>query len=448
MKCPYCNKFIFSKQKSCGYCGSWLDDSCAEERIEVIKRWEELNAKFEFTEENVRKIAALNDLLSKKYNEMVEGVEKTLRPILLEFQNNGFEDYYEYKIRGTVAIVTETETHYADAKMHDKINEAVYYHKCPEPDYKIDYNDFYLNKTTAFCKEYLEPVPHRGVFKNPAFDGMEICKTMDIIFNVQKGYTLVDALYFEEKDIQIDYEIDTAKKLWKKDRNLWNKKFIICPECHHLSRPDSQYCTKHHYPRMAKTWINNKAEKHHLKNAAWSNFDWNYENKMKVYALNDRITELFDHMYDESFRLQKVFNKLKEDGNAQFNFFEITGFLKYLNREPTPLMNRKTARILNDAMNTNYAIHASAVIRPHSKWNEADREYNNYLSSKDDFMNWNIEGFDRSFVGNHLINFYMHSLFMDSWLYSMNDILYMNPDDFVPQFEITMSNHDWSNGEE
>ena len=442
MKCPYCYKFIFPKQRACPYCSSYLTENSLKNRKEVTKRWEELNAKFEYTEENVKKIADLNDLVSKKYIGMVESMYDKVRPVLLKFQNEGYEDYFEYKMRGSLALITDTETPYANMETHDKICEEIFYHKCPEPDYKMDYNDFNLFKGTIDYQELLKGVPHRGVFKHPAFDGIEICKSMDILFNEQRGYTLVDALYFEEKDIRIEIEIGTAKKLWKKDKKIWNKKFLFCPECHRLTLPGAKYCGYCHYPRLTRLWLEKKSLKHYRKTNGWRDFDWTYENKMKVYAVNDRITKLFDYMYDESFRVQKVFNELKAEGKTEFKTFEMTGFIKYLNREPTPLMNKKTARILNDAVNTHYVLHTSDRISNVSKWDEDKRLGNNLLGSHGDHLNWNIEGFDRSFVGEHPICYYMHSLFVDGDIYSINDIPYMNPEDFVPQFEIMLSNQD------
>ena len=45
-------------------------------------------------------------------------------------------------------------------------------------------------------------------------------------------------------------------------------------------------------------------------------------------------------------------------------------------------------------------------------------------------LNWNIEFFDRPELAQVKIPYYVHMLFVDSFTYTLNDMLYMDPSDF------------------
>ena len=45
-------------------------------------------------------------------------------------------------------------------------------------------------------------------------------------------------------------------------------------------------------------------------------------------------------------------------------------------------------------------------------------------------LNWNIELFDRPELAQVKIPYYVHTLFVDSHTYTLNDMLYMEPSDF------------------
>ena len=439
MRCIFCNKPVLRWYKICPYCGKSLVHSEADDRREVVERWKKMNSQFDYSKENIAKISALNDLLTEKSKKLISNLYEDVQPLLLKFQNEGFDDYYEFKIKATLYFYSEKPTPYADTEILDKLDMMTSWRHSPEYAINIDYNDCIAYNMSYLYKEMLKPIPHTGVFANHAFDKIQLCPAMDVIFNQQRGYTLFDALFIEEKDIHIRFDIDTAKHLWKKDPKIWNKKYFFCPDCHKPVIPWYKYCPRCFWHKMAKVELKNSCEKYrfHKSDNPWHGFDWNYENKMKVYALNDHITGLFDHIYDEGFRLKKVFEELKNQGKTEFTSYEITGYIKYLNRNPTPRLNKKWARIMNEATNTDHALHDAVCIDKKSEWNEDDRLYNNYIGGKD-HLNWNIECFDRSFVGEHLINYYMHSLFEDGHTYSIKDIPYMNPEDWVAQLDITL----------
>lgn len=56
-------------------------------------------------------------------------------------------------------------------------------------------------------------------------------------------------------------------------------------------------------------------------------------------------------------------------------------------------------------------------------------------------MNWNIERFDKKYVGDTPIPYFLHRIFVDADTYSLEDLMRISPDDFIINIIVVFKNY-------
>ena len=156
-----------------------------------------------------------------------------------------------------------------------------------------------------------------------------------------------------------------------------------------------------------------------------SDFEWTPENIQKISSKIQAIDKRINQMYDAVEKAMKFLQSDAIPNNRIKNEFSIKASMIYENWEkPLPSADEEMLSRLYDSTNWSLmpTVHANED-------GMLSREDQLYLGT-----NWDIELFDRPEFEHIKIPYYVHVLFVDS--YTLNDMLHMNPEDFIIDLKI------------
>lgn len=161
---------------------------------------------------------------------------------------------------------------------------------------------------------------------------------------------------------------------------------------------------------------------------------WNDNLLLKIEEINNRIIQLFTKALTTSELLREFLESEYQNGRKEFADFDIEASVVYTNHQIFPYTDGKTSNLLREI--TNFHTFIPTIYLNSSNTQSVDLRETLYLSMDD----WNIELFEK--VPKCIpINYYMHCLFVDGYTYNLNDLQFMNPEDF--QVQTTISTWDW-----
>ena len=132
-------------------------------------------------------------------------------------------------------------------------------------------------------------------------------------------------------------------------------------------------------------------------------------------------------MYDAVEKAMKFLQSDAIPNNRIKNEFSIKASMTYENWEkPLPSADEEMLARLYDA--TNWSIMPTVHANEDGMLSREDQLYLN--------TNWDIELFDRPEFEHIKIPYYIHVLFVDTYTYTLNDMLYMDPEDFIIDLKI------------
>jgi len=158
-----------------------------------------------------------------------------------------------------------------------------------------------------------------------------------------------------------------------------------------------------------------------------SHFEWTPENIQKIASKIQAIDRRLNQMYDAVEKAMKFLQSDAIPNNRIKNEFSIKANMIYENWEkPLPSADEKMLARLYDA--TNWSIMPTVHANEDGMLSREDQLY---LGT-----NWDIELFDRPEFEHIKIPYYVHVLFVDTYTYTLNDMLHMNPEDFIIDLKI------------
>lgn len=166
----------------------------------------------------------------------------------------------------------------------------------------------------------------------------------------------------------------------------------------------------------------------HWYKGAKAKFEWNEENVCRILALNDAIIEKENNLYRLLSNVKADIENLLASGKTYYKCYDIDAFLSY-EAEDYAMPTGNDAMMTDVYLATNFefcmGLHTSAdkPLRPVEE--EFDRNTN---------YNWNVMFRDIP-DKKHLISRSLHRL-MQEETYTLEDLLWLNPDNFVECIEI------------
>ena len=159
-----------------------------------------------------------------------------------------------------------------------------------------------------------------------------------------------------------------------------------------------------------------------------SDFEWTPENIQKIASKIQAIDRRLNQMYDAVEKAMKFLQSDSIPNNRIKNEFSITASMSYENwKKPLPSADKKMLYRLYSE--TKWSIMPSVYASGEGMGSREDQLYRN--------TNWDIELFDRPEFEHIKIPYYIHVLFVDTYTYTLNDMLYMDPEDFKIELDIS-----------
>ena len=171
----------------------------------------------------------------------------------------------------------------------------------------------------------------------------------------------------------------------------------------------------------------NKWMKEHWWSDAKDKFIWTDENVKRLFALNDAIIEKENSLYKLLSDVKADIESLLAAGKSYYEYYDIEAYLSYEADEyATPSGDENTMFEVYRCTNFQICMGLSTMAgRPlESIEEEFSRE-----------LNWNIEFFQDIPDREHYISRSLHWL-VEQRTYTMEDLLYLNPDYFVECIQI------------
>lgn len=161
-------------------------------------------------------------------------------------------------------------------------------------------------------------------------------------------------------------------------------------------------------------------------------FEWTPEKVEYVKKLGVAIVEKEDLLIKKVKKLAEDYNKLFKETDTGFEDFYIEGCLRLKQNIKLPFAS------LEDKMRIWYK----------TFWEDSSvsantdglfRDTDDGLFLRD--MNWNIERFDKKYVGDTAIPYFLHRIFVDADTYSLEDLMRISPDDFIIDIVVIFRNY-------
>ena|GEM_PF-3787989 len=176
------------------------------------------------------------------------------------------------------------------------------------------------------------------------------------------------------------------------------------------------------YQEMVK-----RIEERYSKWQAENKFEWTEENTRRILALNDAIMQKENKLYELLANVKSDIEKLIAEGHSYYEHYDIGATLSYEAEDySTPIADEDTM------MDVYCCTHFDMCI---DLCTSKDRplEPRDEILGRD--MNWNHDKFFTMPDRSHYICRFLHFL-TEQRTYTMEDLLYLNPDYFVECIEI------------
>lgn len=165
-------------------------------------------------------------------------------------------------------------------------------------------------------------------------------------------------------------------------------------------------------------------EKKKIVQTRWKHcdFEWTPENTKRIIEVINAIDKKVNQMYDVALKVRDLFSR-KSIPKAIRRDYGIEVTMSYEDVDATPIADETMMAMLYDETDWDAmpAVYFD-VDCPQRLRSRSEALYGD--------LNWNIKLFDRPELANIQIPFYVHMLFNNSYTYTLNDMLHMNPEHF------------------
>ncbi len=156
-------------------------------------------------------------------------------------------------------------------------------------------------------------------------------------------------------------------------------------------------------------------------------FEWTEENTRRILALNDALMQKENKLYKQIAIAKRDVEKLIAEGYFYYEHYDIKATLSYEAKDhSTPIADKDTMTDVYCC--TNFALCTGLYTSTDQPLEPRGKMLGRY-------MNWNHDMFSTMPDRSHYICRFLHYL-TEQRTYTMEDLLYLNPDYFVECIEI------------
>ena len=389
-------------------------DRFEQEKQKYAERREALDKDFDWTQKQLEKIRALNEVLLKKQEELVSQMNK-VADLFTRLERDGFDFLHGFKVVGNIEF---WKTLLDDENLDDsKLSEAEtrelekwqYVSEESESRYWSLIFDSDTNDFTPLSKILMaNSISKSWIFDLPDENEVKLCS---FLIHFYEHISLVS--FFDLLDCKEDFFPHVSVEI----------------NCDTVELEDIEI------QRLSQRRQRNESSValilENRKLALNDNFKWSEENIQKMFAVNAIVWKKYDQMEQNIKRLASVFRELSKT-DPFFEPWDIDAELRYQSKKPTDIASVEMQKLLSQhtlMFGMNLRLNANIP-------EEAFRDDIN----RDEHLNWNFEVYAWHFNEEQKkvrFNYFMHTVFIDDHTFSFEDLVRMEEDGFFPRYEIT-----------
>jgi len=379
--------------------------------LEFITRKERMDNDFEWKDEDIKKLQDLNSDIVKQQDLLIAEIKSTYE-LFSKLEKNGMSFLHGFKVIGKfdfekeiIDKLYEIENPTRKQKaIIDKWDKISWYSNEEIAAWQLIF-DSLTDDFMPLSKTRLNQKENRCWHMNLPNDlDIEFCSFFSHFLKYNKTFSNKDLLELTIKDF-----IPVVKVILNYDVNELSG-FSSCYPYHNADSDFIYNMLQDRYRTLNK------------------NFEWSKDNIQKILEVNSWLWKCTNELKKELTELNNVF-KLLSETDPKYKYYSIEGQIEYHGSEANDIATLE----LQKELSRRAAFHF---------WTLSLDENNSEIRDgihEDEKLNWNFEVFRPNLTEEQQkikFHYFMHTVFVDDWIYSLEDLIRMQEKDFKVCLEI------------
>ena len=379
--------------------------------LEFITRKERMDNDFEWKDEDIKKLQDLNSDIVKQQDLLIAEIKSTYE-LFSKLEKNGMSFLHGFKVIGKfdfekeiIDKLYEIENPTRKQKaIIDKWDKISWYSNEEIAAWQLIF-DSLTDDFMPLSKTRLNQKENRCWHMNLPNDlDIEFCSFFSHFLKYNKTFSNKDLLELTIKDF-----IPVVKVILNYDVNELSG-FSSCYPYHNADSDFVYNMLQDRYRTLNK------------------NFEWSKDNIQKILEVNSWLWKCTNELKKELTELNNVF-KLLSETDPKYKYYSIEGQIEYHGSEANDIATLE----LQKELSRRAAFHF---------WTLSLDENNSEIRDgihEDEKLNWNFEVYRPHLTEEQQkikFHYFMHTVFVDDWIYSLEDLIRMQEKDFKVCLEI------------
>ena len=379
--------------------------------LEFITRKERMDNDFEWKDEDIKKLQDLNSDIVKQQDLLIAEIKSTYE-LFSKLEKNGMSFLHGFKVIGKFDFEKEIIDKLYEIENPTRKQKAIID--------KWDKISWYSNEEIAAWQLIFDsltddfmPLSKTRLYQKGIRDWhmnlpddleIEFCSFFSHFLKYNKTFSNKDLLELTIKDF-----IPVVKVILNYDVNELSG-FSSCYPYHNADSDFVYNMLQDRYRTLNK------------------NFEWSKDNIQKILEVNSWLWKCTNELKKELTELNNVF-KLLSETDPKYKYYSIEGQIEYHGSEANDIATLE----LQKELSRRAAFHF---------WTLSLDENNSEIRDgihEDEKLNWNFEVFRPNLTEEQQkikFHYFMHTVFVDDWIYSLEDLIRMQEKDFKVCLEI------------
>ena len=379
--------------------------------LKYIKRKERLNNTFEWKNEDIQKLQDLNSDIIKLQDILIEEI-KFAYELFSKIEKNGMSFLHGFKVIGHVAFEKEIAAKLYELDNPTKNQKAIIDKWDNISWYSSEEIEAWQLIFDSLTGDFMPLSKARLNQKENRFWNLNIPDDKDLDFCSFLSHFLKYNKTFSNKDL-MELSIKDFTPVVKVILNYDVNELSVFSSCYPYHNADSDFIFNMLEDRCRT--LNNS-------------FKWNKKNIEKILEVNNWLWKCTDELKKQLTELNNVFKSLSEK-DSKFQYYSIEGQIEYHGSKANDIATMELQRELSRRA----AFHFWSL-----SLDENTSEIRDSIH-EDEKLNWNFEVFKPHLSEEQQkikFHYFMHTVFVDDNIFSLEDLVRMGEEDFKVCLEI------------
>ena len=379
--------------------------------LKYINRKVRLDNTFEWKNEAIQKLQDLNSDIIKLQDVLIEEI-KSAYSLFSELEKNGMSFLHGFKVIGHVAFEKEIAAKLYELDNPTKNQKAIIDKWDNLSWYSSEEIEAWQLIFDSLTGDFMPLSKTRLNQKEKCFWNLNIPDDKDLDFCIFLSHFLKYNKTFSNKDL-MELSIKDFTPVVKVILNYDVKELSGFSSCYPYHNADSDFIFNMLEDRCRT--LNNS-------------FKWNKKNIEKILEVNNWLWKCTDELKKQLTELNNVFKSLSET-DSKFQYYSIEGQIEYHGSEANDIATMELQRELSRRA----AFHFWSL-----NLDENNSEIRDSIH-EDEKLNWNFEVFKPHLSEEQQkikFHYFMHTVFIDDNIFSLEDLVRMREEDFKVCLEI------------